>query len=328
MPDEILIAGLGAVGSSIARSLRHAKLAVGLVGYDPQPKVARAALKAQVVDRTIGDLGAFPAECDLCILSLPPGEMVPALESLTPRLGDGALVLGTSPVQTPILAWCAEHLPAGRSYIGAVPVEGASVVAAEPEAVSEQEQFAGGVMALVMPGGTPQSAIDVAVSLARILGTRAFFLDPAELDAATAATDGLPILLTAALMNMSASQPGWRDARRLTGPAFTRATALLADLDPRPTAETLNLNRASLTAKLNALLAELGEWRATLESGEDEALTRRLSDAAQAHAAWIHARRKGDWEAEELRPAPPVEGPSALERMFGMGRKRGKTSSG
>ncbi len=253
MPDEILIAGLGTVGSSIARSLRHAKLAVGLVGYDPQPKVARAALKALVVDRLIGDLDELPAECDLSILSLPPGEMIPALERLAPRLGEGVLVLSTSPVQSPIMAWCAEHLPAGRSYVGAVPVEGGSVVAAEPEAASEPVGFAGGVMALVMPRGTPQSAIDVAASSARIMGARAFFLDPAELDAATAATDGLPILLAAALMNMSTRQPGWRDARRLTGSAFTRGTALLADLDPQQVADSLNLNRASLSAKLDAL---------------------------------------------------------------------------
>jgi len=322
MADEILIAGLGPVGSSIALALKHAKLAVGLVGYDPQAKVARAALKAQEVDRVIGDLRQFPAACDLCILSLTPGEMIPALESLVPRSAEGALVLGVSSVQSPVLAWCAEHLPAGRSYIGALPVEGASVVSAELEPAPGHDRFAGGVMALVIPSGTAQSGIDVAVSLARILGARAFFLDPAELDAATAATEGLPILLAAALMNMSARQPGWRDARRLTGPAFTRATALLADVDPQPAAQALGLNRASLIAKLSALLAELGEWRTTLESSEEEGLVRRMSDAGQAHAAWLSARRKGDWEAEDRNPAPPLEGPNALERMFGMGRRR------
>ncbi len=324
MPDEILIAGLGAVGSSIAGSLRHAKLAVGLVGYDPQPKAARAAIKAKVVDRIIGDLGDVPAGCDLCILTLPPEAMIPSLGSLTPRLAEGALVLGTSPVQAPIVAWCADHLPVGQSYIGAVPVEGAAAAVDRTESVSGHERFSGGVMALVMPHGTPQSAIDVVVSLARIMGAHAFFLDPVELDAATAATDGLPILLAAALMNMSAHQPAWRDARRLAGSAFAHATALLADIDPQPTAGTLAFNRLSLTTKLDALLAELGEWRAVLGSGEGETLTSRISKAAQAHAAWLHARRMGDWEAEEMRAAPPVEGPSALERMFGMGRRKGK----
>lgn len=328
MPDEILIAGLGAVGTSIAGSLRHAKLAVGLVGYDPQPKIARAAVKAKVVDRFIWDLANVTAECDLCILSLPPGAMIPALESLTPRLAEGALVVGTSPVQVPIIAWCAQHLPAGRSYIGAVPVEGAPVAAGEPETASEHERFAGGVTALVIPRGTPQSAIDVAASLARILGTHAFFLDPVELDAATAATDGLPILLAAALMCMSSRQPAWRDARRLTGPAFTQATALLADIDPQPTADTMALNRGSLIAKLDGLLAELGEWRAALGSGGEEWLTSRISEATQAHGEWLHARRMGDWEAEEKRAAPPVEGPTALERMFGMGRRKGKAGGG
>src|SRR3972149_7538282 len=151
MPDEILIAGLGTIGSSIARSLRQAKLAVGLVGYDSHPKVARAALKAKVVDRTIEDLGEVPAECDLCILSLDPGEMIPALESLAPRLAEGSLVLSTSPVQVPIMAWGAEPLPAGRSYVGAVPVTGATAVSEETEASAEHGRFVGAGLGLGRP---------------------------------------------------------------------------------------------------------------------------------------------------------------------------------
>jgi prephenate dehydrogenase len=324
MSDEILIAGLGTVGTSIALALRHAKLAVGLVGYDPDPKVGRTSLKAQVVDRVIGDLRDSPSESDLCILSLQPAEMIPALEQLVPKLGDGALVLGIGPVQLPIVAWCADHLPARRAYVGAVLVEGASAVAAEVEPDPQHDRFSGGVMGLVLPSGTPQSGIDVAASLARLLGTHAFFLDPAELDAACAASDGLPLLLTAALINMSTAQPGWRDARRLTGRTFARAAALLSDVDPQPTARSLVLSGPSLVGKLDALISELSEWRTSLASGDEEATVRRMSDASQAHAMWLSARRKGDWELEETRVTPPVQGPGVLERMFGMGLRRGR----
>ena len=212
MPDEILIAGLGTVGSSIAGSLRHAKLAVGLVGYDPQPKVARAALKAQVVDRLIGDLDDVPAECDLCILSLPPGEMIPALESLAPRLAEGALVLSTSPVQSPIMAWCAEHLPAGRSYVGAVPVEGASVVAEEPEAVFRART--------ILPAGSWPWSCRVGRRNRRSTSPRAWRASWGPVRSSSIQPNltlprrrpiGLPILLAAALMNMSTRQPGWRN---------------------------------------------------------------------------------------------------------------------
>ena len=324
MSDEILMAGLGTVGTSIALALRHTKLAVGLVGYDPDPKVSRASLKAQVIDRVIGDLRDFPSESDLCILSLRPAEMIPALEQLAPKLGGGALVLGIGPVQSPIVAWCAEHLPAGRAYVGAVLVEGASAVDTESEPDPQHGRFSGGVMGLVLPGGTPQSGIDVAVSLSHILGAHAFFLDPAELDSACAATEGLPFLLSAALMNMSSSQPGWRDARRLSGQTFARATDLLADLNAKPAAQSLAMSGTSLAAKLDALIAELNEWRTSLASGDEEAIVRRMSDASDAHTTWLSARRKGDWEAEETRVAPPVQGPGVLERMFGLGTRRGK----
>jgi prephenate dehydrogenase len=328
MSDEILIAGLGTVGTSIALALRHAKLAVGLVGYDPEPKVSRAALKAQVVDRIIGDLRDFPSNCDLCILSLAPVDVIPALERLIQKLAEGTLVLGTGPVQSPIVAWCADHLPAGRSYIGAVLAEGASAVDAESEPAPQHDRFSGGVMGLVLPSGTPQSGIDVAASLASILGAHAFFLDPGELDAASAATEGLPLILAAALMNMSAHQPGWRDARRLTGRTFARATALLSDVDPKPAAQSLALSGTSLAAKLDALITELSEWRGLLASADEEAAVRRMSDASEEHTAWLNARRKDDWQLEETRLTPPVQGPGFLERMFGLGARRGKKDRG
>jgi prephenate dehydrogenase len=324
MSDEILIAGLGAAGTSIALALRNAKLAVGLVGYDPDLKVSRASLRAQVIDRVIGDLRDFPSESDLCILSLRTAEMIPALEQLAPKLGEGALVLGISPVQSPIVAWCAEHLPSGRAYVGAFLVEGASAVDAGPEPDAQLDRFSGGVMGLILPHGTPQAVIDVAASLARILGATAFFLDAGELDSACAATEGLPLLLSAALMNMSSNQPGWRDARRLSGRTFARATDLLADVPAKPAGKSLSMSGTSLAAKLDALIAELNEWRSALASGDEESIVRRMSDASDAHTAWLSARRKGDWELEETRVTPPVQGPGVLERMFGLGSRRGR----
>jgi prephenate dehydrogenase len=324
MSDEILMAGLGTVGTSIALALRHATLAVGLVGYDPDLKLARAAVKAQTVDRLIGQLRQFPPQSDLCILSLPPAELIPALEELAPKLGEGALVIGIGPVQAPVVAWCANHLPQGRAYVGAFLVEGPSAVSGEPEPAPQHDRFSGGVMGLAIPHGTPQSGIDVAAGLARLLGATAFYLEPAELDAACSTTDGLPLLLAAALMNMSSSQAGWRDARRLSGRTFARATDLLADLNAKTTAQSLAASSASLVSKLDAMISELSDWRASLASGDEAATLQRMSQASDAHTAWLHARRKGDWGLEETLVTPPIQGPSILERMFGLGGRRGK----
>lgn len=324
MADEILIAGLGPVGASLALALRNPKIQVRLAGYDPEKRVAREALKVQVVDRTLTSLRAAPPECDLCILSLDPEEMIPALETLSIVLPEGALILGTSPVQSHILAWIPEHMPPGRGYIGIIPVEGSSAI--EPASLHDDtpraDRFAGGVMALVLPPGTPQESIDVALSLASIAGARPFFMDAPELDAATAANNTLPALLAEAFMAMSNRQPGWRDARRMTGAAFAHATALVDARLPEMTPATLLLQRTSLLAKLDALQTELGEWRSAIASGTEEALKQHLDAAGRAHDAWLAARRKGDWGAEEMSPATPLQGPNALERMFGLGRRR------
>ncbi len=329
MADEILLAGLGRVGASLALALRNPKIQVRLAGYDPDKRVTREALKAKVVDRMLTSLREASPECDLCILSLPPEETISALETLGSVLPEGALILGTSPVQSHVLAWIAEHTPPGRRYIGIVPVEGSSAV--DPAGLHDDtpraDRFADGVMALVLPPGTPQESIDVALSLASIAGARPFFMDASELDAATAANTALPALLAAALMATSNRQPGWRDARRMTGATFAHATALIDARIPETTPAALLLQRTSLLAKLDALQAELCEWRSALASGTEEALKQHVDAATRSHDVWQSGRRKGDWGAEEISPGPLLQGPGALERMFGLGRRWRKPNS-
>jgi prephenate dehydrogenase len=330
MTDEILLVGLDREAASIGLALRSPKLEVSLAGYDPDKKVAREALQAKRIDRMLGSLREVSSECDLCLVSLPPEAMIPALETLGAALPDGALIVGLGALQSPILAWVSEHLPSGRHYIGIVPVEGAAgiEVTTQQDDSPRADRFSGGVMALALPPGTPQSSIDVALSLAALLGARPFFIEPVELDAATAAVATFPALLAGALMSMSARQPGWRDARRLTGPSFARATALIDEAAPRLSGASLSLQRHHLLPRLEAMQAELAEWHALIEAGTDEALEQRLRAASRGHDDWLSARRTGDWGAEELSPAPPVSGPSVLERMFSLGRRRGKSSSG
>ena len=287
MADEILLVGLEREAASIALALRTPKLEVSLAGYDPDKKVGREALQAKRVDRVLGSLREASPACDLCLVSLPPEDMIPALETLGAVLPDGALILGVSAIQSPFVAWVKEHLPVGRHYVGIHPLEGASAVqgTAPQDDAPRADRFSGGVMALVLPPGTPQASIDVALSLAAMLGARPFFIDPVELDAATAAVATLPALLAPALMSMSTRQPGWRDARRFTGTTFARATALIDDAASLLSPASLMLQRDYLLPRLEAMQAELAEWRALIEAGTDEALEQRLR--AQPPAAMM-----------------------------------------
>lgn len=323
MSDEILLVGLERETASIALALRSPKLEVSLAGYDPDRKVAREALQAKRIDRMLGSLRDVSPACDLCLVDLPPDDTIPALETLGAALPDGALILGIGGWQSPIVDWVKDHLPAGRHYVGIFPVEGASAVEARaPQDDSPRaDRFTGGVMALVLPPGTPQSSIDVALSLAALLGARPFFIDPVELDAATSAVAAFPALLAEAFMGMSVRQPGWKDARRLTGSAFAHATALIEAPETGLSAASLHLQRHHLLPRLEAMQAELAEWRALLEAGDEQALERRLRRTSGSRDDWLTARRKGEWGAEELSPAPPVSGPGMLERMFGFKRR-------
>ena len=72
--------------------------------------------------------------------------------------------------------------------------------------------------------GTPSEAIKLAADLSQLLGAEHLFIDPVELDSMMSATHLLPQLMAAALLNATVDQPGWREARMLTGRPFAEAT--------------------------------------------------------------------------------------------------------
>lgn len=325
---QLTIIGMGQIGTSLGLALAKHKDLVKRIGHDKNPEVARQAEKLGALDKVEINLHQAVRGADLVILALPMDQMRETMAAIAIDLKEGAVVMDTGPVKAAVAAWAGEMIPNGRFYIGLTPVINPDYLHT-PEAGIESARadlFQGGVMAVCAPPRANSEAIKLAADLTRLLGAAPFFADMMEMDGLMAATHLLPQLMAAALLNSTLEQPGWREARKVTGRAYAKAVAPLVQLNqPDTLATEAMLNRDNVLRMLDGTLAALQAIRDDLNAQDQNALEQRLTRAHQGGENWWQQRRAGDWITSEGLPA--IETPSAadiLGRMLGFGGRKPK----
>ncbi len=322
MTSKILLIGLEPVGATMGLALARVDGDVLRLGFDPDKKTAKAAKAANAVDRLVAHPRQAFESADLIIFSLPHDETRAYLEALGPNAKPEAVILDTGLIKAPLFRWAAEHLPSDRAYIGATPVVGDPDFVAEDSSPSI-DRFAGGVLAITAAANTPQRAVAIAINLAKILDAQPFFLDIDEQDAATAAAEDLPRLLSAAMFQTAANSPSWRELQRLAGATFFQSTALCST-EPQQLHKRISANRDKVILRLDALSTELGRIQEMLMAEQDDELMAYIHQADAARSSWLHVRAHGDWAAEELPRVPDVD-TSIVRQMLGLRKRKPKS---
>jgi prephenate dehydrogenase len=319
---EVLSIGLGPVGASLGLALAQAEGDVKRLGYDPDKKIAQFAESAGAVDRLISHPRRAIGSADLIIFALPHHEVEVYLENLGAKVKPDAIVMDTASIRMPFFNWSKKHLPDPGNAIGATPIVGPlddKAPVDEPSA----DAYAGGLVAVTSSPETSERALAVAINLAKLLDAEPFFLDVAEHDAATAAVEDLPTLLSSILVHTLTGSPSWSELQRMGGPLLAQSTAL-SDSDPKHVIQRVSANREYLLARLDSITQEIGQLRGLLASEDDEALMSYFETADQQRYAWLRARARGDWAAEELRRMPSIDSTGFIGHLFGLSQRKPK----
>ena len=316
MGADILLLGLGETGASVGLALARSGGDFRRTGYDPNQDVARSAHKAGAVDRLTSDPRREAAAADLVFYSLPLSTLGPALDAIAGDIKSDSILIDMTPLKQSALDSVPQHLRAGAAFVGAVPILGAERVFQVGELQPSADLFQGGLLAMVLAPGTPPAAVEVCTDLAALLGTQPFFLDAAELDAAMAASEGLPVLLAAAYLRSLAGNPAWRDQSLFAARTFDGLTRLAAAKPAADLAEDLAANRANVLRWMDTLLGELGALRDLVAKSDPDGLKEPLEQAASAYHAWkaTRALRPKD---QRVTPMPEMSTGSRLARMLG-----------
>lgn len=311
MKQKITIIGTGLVGASLGFALKQTKLDAEIVGHDKNTSAAALAKKNGALDKTEWNLHSAVDGAGLVILSIPIMAIKSTLEVIAPSLRPGAIVTDTASAKRQVIAWAEEMLPDTVHFIGGHPLTaraGSGVADAGADLFTNKPYC-------LMPARTASSqALETMVNLAQSIGARPFFLDPLEHDSFMAAVSHLPFLSSTALVRAAASNPAWKEARRVAGIDFENAS-LPVMADPSTYNDICVTNKEPILRWLDGFIAALGEMKELIQEGGPD-LQAAFVAAQDERARWIATR---DDDQSDLPPAAKVEGTGAQLKQMLMG---------
>jgi len=229
---------------------------------------------------------------------------------------DGTVVLDTAPVKAEVAKWAKDHLPEGSYYVGLVPAIGADFLQDEGTGPgsAKADLFSKSIFLVSAPPGTPGEAVELASNFVSLLGATPMLTDILESDGLVTSTHLLPQLTSAALLNATIDQPGWKDARKIASRAYSAATSGLDFDDLKSLQMTALQDRANVVRVLDTMIAALRGLRDDVESENAEGLKDRLEAAREGRENWLNERGSANWVEMQRDPA---QYPSLNERLFG-----------
>ena len=335
MHVTLSIIGLDRISTSFALALKRyqnqpkAQHTFTITGSDSSPQALKAAEKVGAIDRSDRKPSKAVASAELVIVRCPPGSLAETYAQFGPVLKPGAVVLDLSDLKEPVIAQARRHFPANErggslAYIvGVTPIVNVSGLYAGgtgPEAASAD--LLDETECLVMPDTQcPSEAIRLAEDVIRLAGGVPRFMDLAEHDALTAATEQLPALLGASLFYALQQSEGWPDLRRMVNPTLALAFQALRTQTPNDLHTVFMHNRTNLAHHLDGVIGVLSELRAALAAGDSDKLAAFLALVGREWERWDGKRHSGAWEE-----APQIEkmpGPfAAMGGFLTMPRKK------
>lgn len=322
---ESFIIGLGETGASISLAMKESGANISCTGYDPDAKVAREARKRGDIDRVVFTPRKASQAADIIFITIAPDLVQSYLEIIGPTLKKGAVVFEMSTLKSASLTWATESIREDCFYVGAVPALNPNYLddTSPASELPHPDMFRGGLLALAIPPNTPENVVELTYAIAGILGADPFFIDPAEIDAITATVEHLPALISIIQLQLGLKSPIWREIRRMAGRRWSGSTMIGAKYDHLELNEAIKLNRQNVIFRLDAFLEELELVRSVLIKEDDEALLNYIKESNNAFHKWISDRKAGNLSGPELQ-VPSVTKPSAMDRLFGMRRTKGR----
>lgn len=262
------VAGLGLIGSSVARGLlpNHRVL-----GVDPDPSVLRAAQGwgVEPVAAATDLIG-----CDVVLLAAPTGVNKDLLALLMEH-GPAVPTADLGSVKEPIVSMWGRR--PSFPFVGTHPMAGSERSGCE---AGSPDLFRGSVWPVVVTPETDPRALHLIVGLITELGGEALPMSAQRHDEAVAVVSHLPHLQAAALGNVVAAAADPRLLGRLAAGSFRDATRV-ASSPPDRTSEFVMANAQQAAAAARAAAHELHRAADWLESGDPDTLASWL-DAARA----------------------------------------------
>jgi len=315
MAFQMAIVGLNKVGGSIGLALGAFPDQLTCVGYDEDPRIARAAAKQGAITKSFLTLHQCVRESRVIILACPLDDICENLELITEHAPKGSVVIDTSSNKTQVAAWAKTMLREDIYFTG-------WTLALNPEHLhgpelgldaARADLFADSLIGINDPPGTPEAVLTLNIDLVSLLGAKPYLVDSIEADGLIAMGHQLPRLTALALLLATVDSSGWYEARKLAGPDYAQATLPILNIGEREDLGlSMRLNKGNLLRLIDDLSTALGRIRHYLENEDDQALLDEMDHAINQRLLWLEQRKKQIWDEPDQSDTIGYERPSFL----------------
>jgi cyclohexadieny/prephenate dehydrogenase len=267
--SRVAIIGMGLIGSSLARAIRHTMPTVRISASDASAQVRARVLELGLADDVADSAGAAVVDADLVILCVPVGAMAEVAAEIAPELSPDTVVSDVGSVKESVARVLGAALP-GVHVIPAHPVAGTEK--SGPDA-GFANLFAGRWCIITPPPRADAVMVERLSEFWRRLGARVELMDAPHHDRVLAVTSHLPHLIAYSIVGTASdleevtkgevikySAGGFRD--------FTR----IAASDPVMWRDVFLNNREAVLELLGRFTEDLVALQRAIRWGDGDAL--------------------------------------------------------
>ncbi|ALS00624.1 prephenate dehydrogenase [Enterococcus silesiacus] len=268
MNKQVLIIGLGLIGSSLALCIKKQHPSVTIIGVDQQETSEDFALKRQMIDQKGSSIEAAAVQADVIFLCTPVKSMLKQLILLgTLPLKKDVIISDVGSTKLEIMA-TAQKADL-ETFIGGHPMAGShkSGVTAADENLFENAYY-------ILTSSEPEKQRQVNELQQLLQGTRAKFvvLTAEEHDQITGMLSHLPHIIAAGLVNQSKEFNEEHPRSRQLAAGGFRDITRIASSDPQMWTDILLSNKEALLELMNAWQAEMNQVSKWLQNENKEAI--------------------------------------------------------
>lgn len=281
---HILLFGVGLIGGSLSLALRKSGYTGKITGIDRNEKALARAKELGLIDEAASSATEAAGEADLILLAAPVAQTGAILASIKPCLQETTIITDVGSTKSDVVTAAYQALgDKVGCFIPAHPIAGRELNG--PDAAVD-DLFSGKKL-VITP--LPENAGKDIEKVARMwMQCQAIihFLSPEDHDNVFAMVSHLPHLLSYALVDQVArhsnaelmfeyAASGFRDFTRIAGSS------------PEMWRDISMANKKQLLEELDRYLAELGQLRSMLASGDAAGVESIYANAQQARLNWI-----------------------------------------
>ncbi len=298
MTINLSVVGCGKIGTSIGLALKNHPQEIHRTCFDRFPSHSKKAFELHAFDKVAFSIKDSVENADVVILAIPVDELIITIDTISPYLKSGSILIDTSPIKISIKEYIEDKLPEDRYFLSFFPtINPAYIHETEnsPE-FAHEDLFQNSLIVLTGSERKSSEAFKFGTDLSKYLGAQVLFADPYEVDGLLAATEILPKLISSAYIHAVMDQPGWKEGRKLTNNAFNTVAQLITHLDERENyGKSAELNKENTIRTINNMIISLKNIRDLILEENASDIQKWYQESLDSYTKWSEERNLASW---------------------------------